>query len=1548
MFVPSIAVENVQGILTEELEELFRQEDPGVTDLNMFAMSKEAFEAAEMTIGPPVAASGSDPTGDLAMGRQHLLLLWILTGQYATLPGVLTGGPSLDGLLNQLRTTPVVPSNATGIPTLEGHERAQLERFNFYKSGALVRLKGACENGANAFGISGGAEARINAGNPDQNFNELLNLSCQDEIQAVAKAAIRSALARIVANPGANILLLSTTRGEYQGPGGCFTGVPDPSQPPTAVTPENYRPKRCGGFEEFIASTAVRSVLDGLDPPVFLAEEIPIIIRFACLKVGGDLCRNQNDEPVGDPILDTDALANQFIAEAIGFIDMAVAATTNMYTPGADTRLVGAAPGGLPFLSRISAACQTVGFTITLGTPRGTLRECNFALVRKKIGTQQNPGVQQEAKKNLRVRALNLGSRAQEDLEVTLFEGDGVDPDTYDEQGSYVFDLEAGETRVLDVKSEPEDPGDPESPLKTKAIFPVTFDLLTLQPGVARALTFLLAPEGEGRRTVEADRLDNAAGLFYYVLDPANLTIPGTGPVPVSPDPDTSPHPLAVRRSRLELTMLIQGPGAATGGAKEATAGIYQAALLTYQVRNLGDTPLTNIEVVRGGQVVLTISQLGPNERQVQSEQFTPTQARLHNIMAVGTARDSDNNMVGPAIDSVLLYVSGDFQPFDVALFDASPLSAPTHPWSRVALHFDEQGQSVPVIGTVTDGDPEGGDGRLRIRIRRLTPGIPARISLEDGELAGVVDGIGRLEFEAGTATWITEPTVAEVIPQLDEVVIYYRPPPAFVREAHFEADAGWPASEFRKERNVRLVVTQTGIGAAQRLIKLRRPPVFLVHGLFAKRATWSDFQPLVPSAGIPATFTHVEGFDGRFDLFAVGNPGATGTFAEEAAAVRDQIGMSIRGYLRGFAIGKVDVVGHGVGGVLIRRLANTFSGNDADLSRVPFRKLVAIDAPLLGSRLASKINEINDQYLISKPQLNNPKDLLDVADILSSVTDTSEISPALKLEIKLETCAFMVQALGTTPRFFSGGAVIDLALGSAEILQLQAAGIRIPSHHLVGTTFVPELGIGLEVESLWGVLGEFCNLTPEANTAEATELFKTGVEIVKTLLPVLRKAKAPKRAATLVTLPPLKVSKKTKDTLDRLNAIIKAEKVAISQATSDPTPVFLSANDRIVEVESQLGGLPVTEPGGHRCCRSNRSHRGHRDAPHYGASVSGGSGVCAGPPDSRSQFRSDARRVVPRHSPARSRPLRSAIRQESTAMMTRAFLIALSLVGLMAGDVEALQFDMPISGTVVAPGQTLTVRVIASTGETVTRVAFATSERVFELPPGVFETTITIPLDAVGPEFVVAYATLADGLGAVASVELFASPGPLDALTVAVPTILSKIGELQAVEVTGRFRDGVVRDLSHPDRGTAYQTSNAAVLGVHPTGVLQARSRGTAQLIVTSHGLSRVVTVDVNVPNPPDNTIPVPDAGADAFVPSQSIVRLNGTASHDADGDPIVFRWTQETGPGVILRDAETPEPGFVAPLVTTPTVMEFSLFVVDSRGAQSFQDVVEITVQP
>lgn len=297
---------------------------------------------------------------------------------------------------------------------------------------------------------------------------------------------------------------------------------------------------------------------------------------------------------------------------------------------------------------------------------------------------------------------------------------------------------------------------------------------------------------------------------------------------------------------------------------------------------------------------------------------------------------------------------------------------------------------------------------------------------------------------------------------------------------------------------------------------------------------------------------------------------------------------------------------------------------------------------------------------------------------------------------------------------------------------------------------------------------------------------------------------------------------------------------------------------------------------------------------------------------------------------------------------MIRSWLLPLIVFGWCVSEAEALRVVAPVAGTVVTPGQALTVTVAPSPGETISRVAFATSDEVIELPVGTLQAVVTIPRDAVGPEFIVAYATLANGLASVAYVELSVAPGRLDALDVSAPSALFQIGEVQQIEVSGRFADGVRRDLTHPDRGTTYQSTNPAVLGVHETGVLQARTRGTAQIVVTSHGRSRVVTVEVTVPHPADNRIPVPAAGADATVASQSLVHLSGSASQDPDNDPLLYRWNQESGPGVILRDRETVSPRFVAPLVRVETVLEFSLFVVDSRGAQSFQDVVRITVQP
>ena len=134
----------------------------------------------------------------------------------------------------------------------------------------------------------------------------------------------------------------------------------------------------------------------------------------------------------------------------------------------------------------------------------------------------------------------------------------------------------------------------------------------------------------------------------------------------------------------------------------------------------------------------------------------------------------------------------------------------------------------------------------------------------------------------------------------------------------------------------------------------------------------------------------------------------------------------------------------------------------------------------------------------------------------------------------------------------------------------------------------------------------------------------------------------------------------------------------------------------------------------------------------------------------------------------------------------------------------------------------------------------------------------------------------------------------------------------------------------------------------MHSTGVVQARSRGSAQIIVVNRGRTAVVTVAVDLPSPAPNRIPVPHAGSDQTVGSETFVRLDGTASQDPDSDAIAHTWQQEAGPEVLLRDPDASRPWFVAPRVGTTTVLVFSVIVTDSRGATSFPAVVTITVQP
>ncbi len=111
-----------------------------------------------------------------------------------------------------------------------------------------------------------------------------------------------------------------------------------------------------------------------------------------------------------------------------------------------------------------------------------------------------------------------------------------------------------------------------------------------------------------------------------------------------------------------------------------------------------------------------------------------------------------------------------------------------------------------------------------------------------------------------------------------------------------------------------------------------------------------------------------------------------------------------------------------------------------------------------------------------------------------------------------------------------------------------------------------------------------------------------------------------------------------------------------------------------------------------------------------------------------------------------------------------------------------------------------------------------------------------------------------------------------------------------------------------------------------------------TFQLTVTDNGgASRSDTVTVTV-----NGLPVANAGADRTVSAGAAVSLTGTGS-DADGTIASYAWTQTSGPGVTLSNANTATLSFTAP--SSAASLGFSLTVTDDRGA-THVDSVTVTV--
>ncbi len=121
-------------IIANGLNTLARQRNDALPEVSFFPVRYEYFTNAVLDLEANTAyLGGSDPIGDAGLGRQLLLLKWLLEGEYLRVnhPPINLAGEDLDTVWQRLTNH--------GIPRLEGFEWAELQQFNDFSSGFMLR-----------------------------------------------------------------------------------------------------------------------------------------------------------------------------------------------------------------------------------------------------------------------------------------------------------------------------------------------------------------------------------------------------------------------------------------------------------------------------------------------------------------------------------------------------------------------------------------------------------------------------------------------------------------------------------------------------------------------------------------------------------------------------------------------------------------------------------------------------------------------------------------------------------------------------------------------------------------------------------------------------------------------------------------------------------------------------------------------------------------------------------------------------------------------------------------------------------------------------------------------------------------------------------------------------------------------------------------------------------------------------------------------------------------------------------------------------------------
>jgi cysteine-rich repeat protein len=321
--------------------------------------------------------------------------------------------------------------------------------------------------------------------------------------------------------------------------------------------------------------------------------------------------------------------------------------------------------------------------------------------------------------------------------------------------------------------------------------------------------------------------------------------------------------------------------------------------------------------------------------------------------------------------------------------------------------------------GTTREG--AAADGVTQLLVRSAMPGKGmVRFTLDgststddDGLIASVDGGSSGLEVEVPTVTT----SVGE------QAFVVYRVPSEFN-----PVSSG--GEEAAVDRTVTVAAHLTPDDGGDPVdtsadLRLVRPPVVLVHGLWSDAATWAGFLPLVS--------------DPRFQVVIANyqNTNAEHFVTNRFVPVRSIREAVERLHGRNLAATQVDIVGHSMGGILSRNhVALGIYRRDTNFGAGDLHKLVTLDTPHTGSPLGNLLVGIRETPIIGWL-------VTAAADLAGHPIDR--------------------------------GAIDDLAKGSAAIGAIQAT--HVPAHAVVGIggSDALELAPGI-IGSLYTIINFFAD----------------------------------------------------------------------------------------------------------------------------------------------------------------------------------------------------------------------------------------------------------------------------------------------------------------------------------------------------------------------------------------------------------------------------------------------------------------------------------------